>query len=840
MRAPVLFDPVVARRDVERFAAAVPHARLRVAVPTYRVVVAGTPLAADPREVAGFVRTLEADPIAGVVGIAWFRLPVSSDRATWRTATLAAAIANRPLDAHVATRLVARGPNTYDLVLANTGTLDVRYPQLRVGGAVAASDVIAPPTDRTLPAGSEARRRLGHRKRTSRSMRTSPLVITAALFATTLLAARPARACGPDFDTRWLADRTSALFELAPEKFTDAVGDLVPVPAEDARFEHDVDHADDDNEGEGGKTEEVAIRARGGTEERELYDAGALAFDAGRMAEARASFRALLALPADRRHQRSTWAAYMIARSYGPFDNTHLAIAAYEEVRTLTRAGYLDELHLAASSLGQEARLLLRIDEDVRAVRLYAEQAALGHPDGAPSLLIVARQATRFPDDRARLLGDAVGQRLIASYLATRGDELDATVRDAIWREVVAIPKFAGADRLAAVAYAHGDWMRAGQLALVAPHERRSVWVLAKLAARDAAISRRPSACSPRRRRPAATRPPTRASRATGSRASGRSSRSAPIARATRSRVRGRRARPRPPTWRTSPSAPSRSTSCARSSTRCRRRARSPRPTTTTGRRPRTRCAICSRAASCAPAAPTRRRRTSRRRTPWPRGCTPTRSARGRDASADPFARAAGLIDAASVARHDGLEILGTEAAPDWNLYGAQYDRGEEDRERERDRAGADSPPQPATFDEPTASERARVDDSAPARPEGDYHYRYVASALAEQAADLLPHRSQAFAASLCLAAKYIFFLDEDRKDRLYHRYLAEGPAVDFAGTFGQECPAPEIERARRFVPTPAQRAARAHRHVPRSTLVLLSCACLAAAYLLARRLTKP
>lgn len=93
VQAPAIFDAATARRWVEQFAAAVPAgATLRVALPTYKVALG----AAQPDDVAAFLRTLERDPVPGVTGIVWFRLPIAADRAAWPAPVLAAVIRGAP------------------------------------------------------------------------------------------------------------------------------------------------------------------------------------------------------------------------------------------------------------------------------------------------------------------------------------------------------------------------------------------------------------------------------------------------------------------------------------------------------------------------------------------------------------------------------------------------------------------------------------------------------------------------------------------------------------------------------------------------------------------------
>jgi hypothetical protein len=92
VRAPTIFDPRAARRDIERFARIAHGTNLRVALPTYRVALGE----AKPDDVATLLRSLEQKPVAGVTGVVWFRLPVAADRTAWSAPTLAAVIRGAP------------------------------------------------------------------------------------------------------------------------------------------------------------------------------------------------------------------------------------------------------------------------------------------------------------------------------------------------------------------------------------------------------------------------------------------------------------------------------------------------------------------------------------------------------------------------------------------------------------------------------------------------------------------------------------------------------------------------------------------------------------------------
>lgn len=153
VRAPLIFDANTAWRDLTRFARAITPARttgvagrvlaLRVALPTYRAVVRGLDVSVDPEDVAAFVRRLSTTPIAGVGGIAWFRLPVEGDEQTWPRATFARIVAGAsPGQRGAVVELVAQGDQQFDVVVSNpTGEL-VEMPAVHVVGDIGAADMV--------------------------------------------------------------------------------------------------------------------------------------------------------------------------------------------------------------------------------------------------------------------------------------------------------------------------------------------------------------------------------------------------------------------------------------------------------------------------------------------------------------------------------------------------------------------------------------------------------------------------------------------------------------------------------------------------------------------------
>ncbi|MEO8743282.1 MAG: hypothetical protein ABI365_08840, partial [Lysobacteraceae bacterium] len=143
--------------------------------------------------------------------------------------------------------------------------------------------------------------------------------------------------------------------------------------------------------------------------------------------------------------------------------------------------------------------------------------------------------------------------------------------------------------------------------------------------------------------------------------------------------------------------------------------------------------------------------------------------------------QAMNLFKQAQLTRADGLELLGTELAPDFVMEDGEYAMGS-------------VPLQPKDF--VGSGEPARVNASAPA-PDARYHYRYVAADLAEQAAALIPARTQAYAALMCQATAWMSDTDGKHVTDLYRRYLREGAWVAWGKDFGRSCPPPDFASAR-------------------------------------------
>ncbi|PKO18907.1 hypothetical protein CVU37_05925 [candidate division BRC1 bacterium HGW-BRC1-1] len=108
--------------------------------------------------------------------------------------------------------------------------------------------------------------------------------------------------------------------------------------------------------------------------EFELYARGAAAYHDGNTTSAVGNWEALLDLPAEQRHFRSTWAAFMIGKAYLASDPDR-AVSWLEKSRALRDDGFADTLDLSSSSLGWQAQAEKKQSAFVEALTHYTQIA---------------------------------------------------------------------------------------------------------------------------------------------------------------------------------------------------------------------------------------------------------------------------------------------------------------------------------------------------------------------------------------------------------------------------------------------------------------------------------
>jgi hypothetical protein len=574
------------------------------------------------------------------------------------------------------------------------------------------------------------------------------------------------------------------------------------------------------------------------------YLAGAVEYRAGRYEKAMGYFQAIERLPADQRQIRAVAAAYMIGRTNQQLGDFAAARAAFQETRRRAEAGARDPMGLAVASLGEEARIDLveaglveapwpistaTADEALvtrliaNAIRLYAEQAARGSKMAVLSLGEVARRLSANVHMLGLAVTDPLVRRLLVAYVTAqerdlyfRSDVNDAPgpvvvrVIDAVLSQPAPAPG-PDLDRLAAFAYQGGRYEQAERLVANAT-QPLGLWVRAKLALRrgDRAEAVRDwmAAFTANQQVGARTLDDDSDLRLRGELAVMRLSQGEyrdslnllfPVATSywgdliyvaervltvdeLKAFVDGL-----PPLRATAADQDARSGMIA--------------PVPALRALLARRLVRVGRTAEAVPYFPP---------------ALPSEKIQERDGNEanqdeardylaaveatrapsfewpwDKASRAEALFQLATVSRQKGMGLMGTEGPPDEQVLSGMFAYG----------YGQTSPNgyrgTPSALLGP--DEERRFAASAP-RPDNRFHYRGVAADRASAAADLLPQRSQAYAATLCWAARYaIENRDQPKADAIYRRYVANGAYQAWAKDFGQICPDPDFEAARIF-----------------------------------------
>ena len=131
----------------------------------------------------------------------------------------------------------------------------------------------------------------------------------------------------------------------------------------------------------------------------------------------------------------------------------------------------------------------------------------------------------------------------------------------------------------------------------------------------------------------------------------------------------------------------------------------------------------------------------------------------GWDESRPAEQRAPALWEAAKLARHKGLELLGTEVEPDWHVHAGDFEDGPTCRSRATNELALRLV---ASKDELQRAAAHRAD------PEDRFHYRYQAAFLGWEAAKLMPNNSDDTARVLCTAGSWLKNRDPDTADIFY------------------------------------------------------------------------
>jgi len=235
--------------------------------------------------------------------------------------------------------------------------------------------------------------------------------------------------------------------------------------------------------------------------EFDFYLRGAAAYYRRDHGDARRHWERLLLLPEPQRAHRSVWAAFMLGRSWSREDPDR-AVAAFRRVRELARAGAADPLGLAAAAIGREAQVELERRRFAEALALYREHWRAGAPTALQSLRTTVAFVLQDGDESlARVAQSAPARDLVTASLLSshRGRPHDRSVSmrllpgrpaNARTRWLAALERtrvrnVASADRVALVAYQGGEVQLAARWLERAPADASlTIWLRAKLALR--------------------------------------------------------------------------------------------------------------------------------------------------------------------------------------------------------------------------------------------------------------------------------------------------------------------------------------------------------------------
>jgi hypothetical protein len=527
-------------------------------------------------------------------------------------------------------------------------------------------------------------------------------------------------------------------------------------------------------------------------------------------------FEGVLALPDPERQPRATWAAYSLAEIYFKYDlpdRVRKADQLYREVQRLARSGFPDPLNLASAGLGQRAYLKLEQQLPGPAIDLYLRQGS------TDSLRYVAEMLLKEPVTLKTRIKDANVRKMVLAYAFAHGYPAPYTGKWPAWMaELVESAAHAShpledADRLAVLSYQAGKYDTAKTLA-----ERSETplayWVRAKLARRDGNKTLAAEYHAKSLEAPTTT---------LGAVPQGIRNRLA-VEKAASDLDHGRFESAFRVLYESGPnhwidtayvaerlltiselrsfvdSAPRhavrpKSSPDASFNLSGHRSTDSPDDTQPLEQRTQIQALLARRlmragyfhAAEKYFAASGQAGNLLHVRT-YAQAVRQARSA------SDPIRRAEGGFHAGEVSRRYGMEILAYELAPDFHYasgnYGLSYVLN----------SASDSEPSATAYGrkQMSAVEIDRFNKTAPGIDKR-YHYRYRAVNHAVTAANLLPHRSQAYRALLCHAAAWS--PDEGLRQDLYKRYLKYGSYMNYplSNYFGRRCEKPDFEGAARL-----------------------------------------
>ncbi|UVM38831.1 hypothetical protein LOY28_29730 [Pseudomonas sp. B21-017] len=647
-----------------------------------------------------------------------------------------------------------------------------------------------------------------------------------------------ALACGPDFPMRLLDNRGQSLAELPEGNFNLEISRLghaiaglknvtaaTNIPGDGYGDAPDYTHQRDTAEQAGLTPEQQALvkqlrslsDARQVEEqganlppEHRLYLAGAVAFNAGDHGLAADYFQKVLALPAEQRPLRSTWAAYSLGRALfamsseagSTSDLLAQSRKAFEQTRQLSIDGFSDPLELGVASLGEEARVARTAGDWDNAIQLYATQNLHGSAVGYTSLKLLMADLAAMPDEQlAGLLKGKAVQQLVTASLISRlgwsfGDQPPNEQKLIKLLQSSTRGSLDNADRLAAMNYQQGDYASAKAFLEQAGDGGLAWWLRAKLAVRDgdknaaAAAYAKAAQAFPQNESWGERRTPDwdYETLQPKCRVEGESAILA-LQRGDYLQAFDQLYRSQGIYWFDAATVAERVLTLDELKQYVDTQVPAPPPLSQQDRDNYVPLPVAASLRNLLGRRLLREERYDEAPAYFDNADLQAKAKwygqlrKEAESKWWPTSKAFAYYYAATLARYNGMELLGYEMSPDYVTFGGNY-----------------SLEAPELKVGPLMSEgEVQRQQATVAQPDERFHYRYVATALASKAADHLPHSSQAFASVLCKASGWGTNLQE--QSAFYRRYVEEGPYVVWAGDFGHQCQEPDFQNAdKRYV----------------------------------------
>ena len=520
--------------------------------------------------------------------------------------------------------------------------------------------------------------------------------------------------------------------------------------------------------------------------EFQRYLEGARHYHTGAWDRAEVAWKALLAQPAEVRRYRSTWAAFMLGKLKLHQDRYDEAVAYFDLVRVQARLGFFDTLGLASTSLGWQGRIERLSDRPSAAAAWYLKQAVLGDPDGAASLGLMAREILQTGHvEQVEAARDHRLRQIVTAYLVSRRGVGDRARRWLYAVESTGEASLPGADRMAWLAYRAGVFGLAARWIRVAPDTVVRRWISIKLHLLHGKVQ------------PAADGLKSLVDKLKiyGTDPDEYQGRSGASTRALGLRVRGELAvlelsrrdfesaldlLIRGGYWLDGAYLAERILTLPELKAYVDRAWSSPNPSEASSVRIRyllgRRLVRVGRLDEALVYLPEKMR---------PKLLAYQEALRsGRSWWRLSESRAFHLFRAARIVRRDGMELMGTEAWPDWSAWSGRFST-----------EGLADLRSTMNFRPPFSSTDEELKRAIRPAPNQRFHYRYVAAGLALEGAELLPASSEDAAIMLCWATRWHLGRDPDFARKFYREFLYRNHLFQWSSRFGQECPEPGSNR---------------------------------------------